>query len=384
MITKLFRWLLPVLILIGSFGAYSALAKNKPEPEEKKETRNEPTVSTEVISGIDHNVQITGYGELTPLEATQLSAQVSGAVTSWHPNFVVGGIVKRGEVLFSIEKANYQAAVLQAEASLASAQATLVEEKAKGKVAASQAKSLNNKQVTDLYLRKPQLLSAQANVKSAQAALKRARRDLEKCDVAAPFDALVVSRDIGVGQFISAGSRVAVLNNVETAEVQVPIAGFDNKFLPEKIEGISATVTQKGDVERVRQGTVVRDLGIVNSATRMTSVVVRVDDPYGLNSKKTPLKFGSFVEVSFNGQRLNHVFKLPQELVSDNLVWIVNKDSQLESRKVKVVRESGEFFYVQYGLEDNDALVLTVPDYPSKGMPVVVASSDDATDTKLD
>ncbi len=67
-------------------------------------------------------------------------------------------------------------------------------------------------------------------MKSAQAALKRANRDLENCRVVAPYDALVVERDVGVGQFVTSGSRVATLNNIEVAEVHVPIAGFDSAF----------------------------------------------------------------------------------------------------------------------------------------------------------
>ncbi|MCV5856708.1 HlyD family secretion protein, partial [Escherichia coli] len=62
----------------------------------------------------------------------------------------------------------------------------------------------------------------------------------------APYDALVVERDVGVGQFVTSGSRVATLNNIEVAEVHVPIAGFDSAFLPESIKELTATVTQQG------------------------------------------------------------------------------------------------------------------------------------------
>ena len=107
-------------------------------------------------------------------------------------------------------------------------------------MAKRQAKNVPSNQVTDLYLRKPQVLSAQAQVKSALASLKRAKRDLDNCRVVAPYDALVVERDIGVGQYITAGTRVAVLNNIESAEIHVPIAGFDSVFLPEDYSGVTA------------------------------------------------------------------------------------------------------------------------------------------------
>ncbi|ERB66138.1 hypothetical protein N779_06640 [Vibrio coralliilyticus OCN008] len=241
--TKPLRWLLPVVILGGAYGGYAAIASSAAESTETKPEKKPLTVTVASVKSSDHKVLITSHGELLPVEVTQVSAQVSGEVTSWHPNFVAGGVVKRGETLFSIESDNYQAAVLQAEANLASAQASLIEEKAKAEVAKRQAKNLPAKQVTDLYLRKPQVLSAMAQVKSAQAGLKRAKRDLENCKIVAPYDALVVSRDIGVGQYISAGAHVATLNNIEAGEVHIPIAGFDSAFLPENYAlAVSATV----------------------------------------------------------------------------------------------------------------------------------------------
>ncbi|MDF5462627.1 efflux RND transporter periplasmic adaptor subunit, partial [Vibrio parahaemolyticus] len=263
------RWLLPFVVVGGSYAGYAAIAATAPEKESTKDAITEPTVQASSLFPTDHKVVITSHGELVPFEKTHLSAQVSGEVTSWHPNFVTGGIVKRGEVLFTIESDNYEASVLQAEADLASARANLIEEQAKAEVAKRQAKRLSDKQVTDLYLRKPHVLSAQAQVKSAQAALKRAKRELENCKVVAPYDALVVERDIGVGQFVTSGSRVATLNNIEVAEVHVPIAGFDSAFLPESIGELTATVTQQGVFSTTREGRVVRDLGMIDSATRM-------------------------------------------------------------------------------------------------------------------
>jgi len=229
------RWAFPFVALalgVAGFVAINAIAK---ESDKKEVIDTRPTVQVEAVSANNHQVIINSYGEVQPLENTQLSAQVSGEVVSWHPSVVAGGIVGRGETLFTIEKDNYEAAVLQAEAELARAQAMLIEEQAQAKVAEDEAKRFPNKARTDLFLRKPQVLSAQAAVKSAQAALKRAQRDLDNCEVSAPYDALVVSRNVGVGQFVTMGAQVAELNNIETAEVIIPIAGFDSVFLPERV-----------------------------------------------------------------------------------------------------------------------------------------------------
>lgn len=376
MLHKSVRWLVPVALLGSSYLGYQAIAAHGPVVEEKKVESKQPTVEVAGLFPTNHRVLITSHGELVPFEVTRLSAQVSGEVTSWHANFVSGGIVKRGEVLFTIESDNYEAAVLQAEAALASAQATLIEERAKAKVAEKQASKLSDKQVSDLYLRKPQLLSAEAQVKSAQAALKRAKRDLQNCKVIAPYDALVVSRNLGVGQFISAGSEVAVLNNIEAGEIHLPIAGFDSAFLPEKFSDLNALVTLDGIQKTQREGKVVRDQGLIDSATRMTNVVVRISDPYGINSKQPAIKFGSYVEVNFAGKELKHIYRLPQELVNNRTVWVVNENNELQPRTVNVLRTEGEFMLIAEGIEQSDQLVLTVPEYPQKGMTVKLLSAE--------
>ena len=371
--TNSLRWVFPFVALIVGVVGFMGINAIAQEPEKKEVIDTRPTVQVEPVAANDHQVIINSYGEVKPLENTQLSAQVSGEVLSWHPNFVAGGIVARGETLFTIEKDNYEAAVLVAEAEIARAQAGLIEEQAQAQVAADEAKRFPSKARTDLFLRKPQVLSAQASVKSAQAALKRAQRDLDNCEVTAPYDALVISRNVGVGQFVTMGSQVAELNNIETAEVIIPIAGFDSVFLPERIKGITATIIQKGLNSFTREGVIDRDLGIVDNATRMSSLVVRIEDPYGLKNIQPAIKFGSYVQVNFAGAMLNNIYRLPQALVNNQTVWVVNENQELEPRKVTVIREEGEYFYISSGLNVDDKLVITLPEYPQKGMQVKIA-----------
>ncbi|MCQ8879708.1 efflux RND transporter periplasmic adaptor subunit [Pseudoalteromonas shioyasakiensis] len=375
--TTILKWALPFVVLslgVAGFAGINAIAQ---EPAQKDTVDSRPVVKVEPVAANNHQVIINSYGEVKPLESTRLSAQVSGEVVSWHPNFVAGGIVARGETLFTIEKDNYEAALLQAQAELAQAQAQLIEEQAQAQVAEDEAKRFPGKERTALFLRKPQVLSAEASVKSAQARLKRAQRDLDNCEVTAPYDALVVSRDIGVGQYINMGSQVAELNNIETAEIIIPIAGFDSVFLPERVKGVKATVMKTGLHGFSREAKIDRDLGVVDNATRMSSLVVRIDDPYGLVNKQHAIKYGTYVQVNFAGAMLENIYRLPQELVNNQTVWIVNEEQQLEPRKVKVIREEGEYFYISDGLEADDKLVMTLPEYPQKGMAVKIAGVPD-------
>jgi len=256
------KFLLFVLIIAAAVGISLGIQAAVDEAEEDAPLDTRPTVSIETMSPISHQVKISSFGEVIPLESTVLAAQVNGEVISWNPKFVAGGVVERGEVLFTIEADQYEAAILQAQAQVSLSEATLTEELAMQKVAMREAKNIAKNRVTDLYLRKPQVLSAQAQLKSAKAALRIANRNLDKTKVLAPYDALVMSREIGSGQYVSAGMRVASLYNIESAEIIVPIAGFDSPFLLSDMNGTEAMVKTKsnspvqrsGFVSRVRKG----------------------------------------------------------------------------------------------------------------------------------
>ncbi len=373
---KVARVVLPIAIVIAGIGINRAIVATASPPENELTADIVPTVSVESVIASDYQLLLSAHGAVEPIEITQLSAKVSGEVVSWHESFVEGGVIKSGERLFSIDKDVYEAAVLQAEANLISANAGLIEEEAMADVARDEAKRNPNKKYTDLFLRKPQLLSAKASVKSAEAQLKAAKKDLANCEVYAPFDSLVVARDIGVGQFLVAGTSIAVLYNIESAKIVAPIAGFDSAFLPEDLSGVEVTVSDQSLNGVTRQGFIKHDLGVIDEDTRMSSLVIEVTDPYGIQNSEPALKFGSYANITFPGKTLHQVYRLPQELVNNRTVWVVNESSQLESRKVQVIREQGEFFFIGSGLFDDDRVVITPPEYPQRGMSVKIQPKD--------
>lgn len=365
-------------IIVLAFGVNHAIQATANDVEEKAPEDTRPLVSVQTLSPINHDVLISSFGEMQPLEQTIIATQVSGEVINWNPQFVQGGVVKRGEILFTIEADAYEAAVLQAEAQVSLAQATLTEELARQQVAKRESKSLPQVQISDLYLRKPQVLSAQAQLKSAEASLRIAKRNLEKTQIRAPYDALVMSRSIGSGQYLNAGSQVATLSNIESAEVIIPIAGFDRPFLQENMNGSEAIVTTKERASVQRAGFVARDLGVLDESTRMMHLVIRIEDPYGLESGAPAIKFGSYVEVQVNGKQLKGVYKVPQSLVNNRKIWLLDENEQLKARKVEVIREEGSFFFISEGIQAEELMVKDLPEYPQNGMQVRVKTPDQA------
>lgn len=371
---KWIKVLLPLIILVVGFGAMKSVTALGEQDDNADEIDTRPSVSVATIKPEAFAIELEAFGELMPLESTNLAAQVSGEVINWNPAFVAGGIVKRGETLFEIESIAYEAALLQAEASLLSAQAALIQEKALAEVAKREAETLPSVKVTDLYLRKPQILSAEAALKAAQAQLKIAKRDLANCKVVAPYNALVVSRSIGKGDFLTTGTPAALLYNVEIGEILFPVARFDQAFLPENLTGVEADISiiNRSDDIKLRSGTIMRDTGVYDANTRMINLVVRIEDPYALIANESALKFGAYLKVSFTGKTLDNLYKVPQEMINKRLLWILDSEDKLVSKPVEVVRELGTYFLIRADIKHNDRVVKTLPEYPQNGMAVNV------------
>lgn len=371
MLRKLKPAILPSAILFTGFVLFGVIQATAQEPPKKKPIDPRPTVAVMQPSAIDYRVQITAFGEVQAKESTKLSAQVSGEIVSLNDKFIAGGLVKRGEVLFSVEADMYEANYLSAQADVARAQAALIEEKARAQVAQREAQNLPQNKVTDLYLRKPQLLSAAAALKSAQARLQIAKIDLDNTQVRAPYDALIEDRLIGLGSYVNRGAQVAMLHNVEQAEVIIPIAGFDAVFLDQNTIGQAAMVTIENNGVQ-RRGIIKRDLGIVDERTRMSHFVIEIDDPYALQQTQPAIKFGNYATVTFAGKALQQVYKLPQTLVTNRKVWVADEEDKMRAIAVDVIREEGSDFYIQSGLNESDRVITTLPEFPANGLAVKI------------
>ncbi|MBA6263806.1 MAG: efflux RND transporter periplasmic adaptor subunit [Colwellia sp.] len=327
---------------------------------------NVPSVIVGEIWQSKHQVTLKGHGIIEPLESTQLVTEVTGKIIYWHPSLVPGGLVERDTLLLSIERETYQAAVLNAKEKVALARAELIVEQAKSDVASQEAKSFNDGDVPELYLRQPQLQQAQLALDSSLASLRIAKKELYNCDIYAPFDGLVVSREVGQRQYVNQGQKVAMLHNVEYGEVQVPIAGFERHFLPVKLGHVNALVS--GHQQAVRNAQVVRDLGVIDTQTRMLRIVVRVKDPYSLSTNQPILRFGEFVETSFTGKTIDSVYLVPQKSVINNELWLIDANNKLQRKSVSILRAKDNRYVVTGNLGSSAIVVLNVPEYPRTGM----------------
>ncbi|WP_143871476.1 efflux RND transporter periplasmic adaptor subunit [Catenovulum sediminis] len=363
------RVLLPIVILASGIAIMAAFASMKKPPEEKPTEQNIPWVEVKVNHPQNKQIYVRSQGEVKPKFETVLVAQVSGIIVELDARFEKGGFVQKGQTLAQIDPSDYQVALTQAQASLASAQALLEQEKAQGQVAKVEWQQIQDLEPSSLALRKPQLAQALAQVKAAKAAVQKAERDLQRTKIIAPFDAIVASRNISPGSFLSTGSQIGEIYATENAEIRLPIAESQLKFLQQK--GVSAQVVleaESGGQLQTFDATIVRSEGIKNSQSRMQYLVAQVDDPYALKSSKSSLEFGSYAVAKIHGQTVENASILARHLIKDGQVAILDANDQLAYRSVDILRVEDGQAIVTNGLFEGDRIIVSALQYPVEGM----------------
>jgi len=379
-VTRKKQIIVPIVILLAGIVLFALLAGMKKPPEEKVKEDNTPIVAVESITVAPMTLHVDSYGVIKPKYETELVAQISGQIVELSDAFVRGGFVTKGQLLAVIDPSDYEAALIDAEATLASAHAALETERAQGKVAEEEWSRISNATPTALSLRKPQLAQELARVKAAEATVLRAKRNLERTQIRAPYDAMIDNRNIGLGSFVAMGTRIGKLLSTDTAEVRLPVADNQLQFLVD--HGKDAEVVIKGTFGGQTTNwaaKVVRSEGVIDDKSRMSYLVAEVKDPYALasqNIQKPVLRFGSYINAEILGKSLASATMVPRYLVNDDRVAILNEESKLQFVEVDIVRQVGANVVISQGLNTGDQMIVSALDYPIDGMQLALPSDD--------
>jgi RND family efflux transporter MFP subunit len=370
-VTRTKQIIIPVIISIAGFLIFFLFLSMKTPPEEKAVVDNTPIVTVEAISLAPMTLLVDSYGVVKPKYETELVAQISGEVVELSEKFVRGGFVQQGQLLARIDPSDYQAALIEAQATMASAQASLEQERAQGQVAEQEWQRITDAAPTPLSLRKPQLAQEIARVKSAQAFILRAKRNLERTEIRAPYDAMIDSRNVGLGSFVGTGSMIGKLLGIAIAEVRLPVADNQLEFLIAQGKGASVNLTGIfAGHETLWAAKIVRSEGVIDSKSRMSYLVAEIFDPYALrdNNQKTPLRFGAYVKAKILGEAIAQAASVPRYLVENSRVALLDSESKLHYSAVNIVRQDGQNVIISGGLADGDQLIVSALDYPVDGM----------------
>ncbi len=290
---KFLKYILPlglIAISILLVVVMVTIAKGK-RPDRKDSGSLAVRVDAIPAEMVSLNFSVYSQGTVKPRTETTLVAEVAGQIVSVSSNFIPGGFFRQGEVLLQIDPSDYETALLRAQASLAARKAQLADQTARSEQARKDWANLGRQgEPSDLTLRIPQLAEAKAAVQAAEAELKEAERKLQRTRIKVPYDGLVRSKLVDVGQFVSPGTPLGVTFAIDTAEIRLPLSGNDLKFLDlpsatrlEESQRVPVTLSaEDSGSDKQWNAQIVRTEGVVDIGSRVIYAVAEVVDPYGV------------------------------------------------------------------------------------------------------
>ncbi len=352
---KLIRVAVPLGIITAASIVYAILSR---EPEEAKRPKAPPrAIKTRVaeLSRDDYQTVVRTQGVVRPQNEVTMTAQVSGRIVRIHPEFEDGAFFKKDDVLLELDEVDFEVAVISAEAAVARAKTVYAQEQTRAKQARLNWEDLGyDEEPNELVLRLPQVREAEANVRSSQAQLERAKRDLARCKVRAPYDGRVRQRVVGVGQTIGGSTPLGTVFGIEFAEIRLPIAGREMTFLnlPEDPDDPPVPVQLKDALnesnETVWEAQIVRTEGALDQSSLELFAIARMEDPFGRRSGQPPLRIGQPVIGLVPGRTLQNVVAIPRMAVRklENIFLVDKKELTLHQLTIKPIFSDEDYLIV--------------------------------------
>lgn len=380
------RAILPLILLGSGVVGYSMLSTEPPAPAPSAREPKPVEVRVTELRREDYPIFVRSQGSIRAHSEVVVTAQVSGRVQGIHPGFEEGAFFKEGEVLLELDPVDFEVAVVSAETQLAKARLDLAQEKSRARQAMLGWEDLGyEEQASDLVLRKPHLQLAELQVRQAEEQSDSAKRNLERSRIRAPFDGRVRTRSVGVGQTIGPSTPLGMVFATDYSEVRLPVATrhLADLFLPEDTSD-PAVAIQLGDgldlTSDLRwDAKILRTEGALDAETLELFAIARIEDPFGLDSEKMPLRVGQPVVADIPGRNLENVFVIPREGVANlSRIRLVDpREMTLQSATITPVWADEErLVFRDPEIEDGMLLVLTRLVHAPDGGKVVILQED--------
>ena len=310
-------------------------------------------------------------------ETIEIRAQVTGLLE--RQAFVDGARVKKGDLLYVIDRRPFQARVSQALAALAQAEANLVNAKQNlernGRLIAEQAVSQ-----ADFDTALAQERANAALVDAQRAVLRDADLNLEFTTVRAPADGFISRSDVKPGALITA--QQTLMTTVFSSDpMWVYFTISEERLLDLQKAGRTPDaktpfrITLADGKEYALAGRLDFVDAAIDTKTGTLQVRLTVPNPQRL------LRPGQFVRVSVPVIDTTEAIRVPQKAVQElqgvKSVFVVDKDGKVQARQVSAKRRLGPDWLVVDGLKDGERVVVegTGKLKPGAAVKTVVAKS---------
>ena len=361
--------ILPLLILVIGFVVFNMMGKLKKAPQRQHPIQQGVLVDVIELKSITHRVKVYATGTVQAEQEIALVPEVSGKVSWISPQLVSGGLFKKGETLLKIDTSDFELATEKARAEIAQVQVALATERERAKVALAEWERIDipdKGKPGPLVTREIQLRQQQANLAAVEANLQQTQLNLQRTELKAPFNGRIRQEQVGLGQYLRAGTSIGSFAGTDRAEIHIPLSPGELAWLnipsATQKKGSSAIIHLPNDNSINWHGKLIRSFGEIDPNSRMATVVVIVEDPYQLeNSLNQPTLFnGLFVDIELQGEEYTDIISIPRKaLHADNLVWIADSENHLDIRSVEVLRREKQQILIKSGVQAGEKLILT-------------------------
>jgi RND family efflux transporter MFP subunit len=338
---------------------------------------------------------VTANGYVVARTKASVSAKTAGRLA--YLGVSEGSYVHRGEIIARLDNADYQAAVSQAQANVAAAEASVIEATSDRDQSSRDANRIREIRASNPNLMSPQDLetatsraaaaqarydAALARKRSAEAALRLARANDENTIIRAPFTGTVLRKDAEVGEVVAPSvgggltrGAVVTMADLSTLEVEVDV---NEAYIARIASGRPARITLDAYPDTTFRGEVRQ---VVPTADRQRATVqVKVSildhDPRILPEMGAKVDFLEPPKPAASaGAAAQPAIRVPSAAVrsdaSGSYVWLV-RDGRLTKRTVTTGPVSGGFLEVRSGLSGGEQLLVGGVEKPEEGMKVKV------------
>ncbi|MEM0514861.1 efflux RND transporter periplasmic adaptor subunit [Pseudoalteromonas sp. YIC-827] len=386
--SKTRKILIPLVVIVVTVLLVMFIKGNPPKANRfSSPPKAKVNVAVKTLTPENYQVMIDSFGTVKPRTQSMLVAQASGQIIEISEQFREGGFFEKGDVLLQLDDRDHRAEVKSAQAALLTAEQSLLEEQARGRQAITDWERLGNgEQASSLVLRKPQLAAAEASVLSAQATLEKAKLDLERTKITAPYAGRVLSRSVDLGQVVSNNMELANIYAIDRVEIRLPIKNKDLPFikLPEQFRdgaknSAGSLVNFSSDLvgKQQWQGQVIRTEGAIDESAQQLYVVAQINDPYqATSSNQYPIKIGQYIKAQITGQTIENAIVIPNSAIYQGTYVYVEEQGVLRRKNISLAWQNANHAMVAEGLSAGDHLVITPLGQVSSGTQVTVMGSE--------
>ncbi len=311
-------------------------------------------------------------GNIEAFYTGSIFARASGYVRQWHQD--IGAHVKQGEVLAVIDTPDLDQQLAQARADLETAQAN----ERLSNVTAERWRTLALRDIVSQQAKDEKLGDFQAKTAAVQAAQANVAR-LESLQsfnqLVAPFDGVVTSRGIDIGQLVTAGGNsgrpLFTVSDIHRVRVYINVP---QAFLGGLKPGLAASLVLPQYPDEAFPAELTTTSNSVTPDSRSALIELQADNPEG---KLWP---GSFTEVHFHLQAKGQVLHIPATALYFGPRGIevasLAPDGRVSFSRVQLGRNLGREVEVLSGLSPDAAVIDSPPESLTAGQVVRVAKQN--------